>query len=296
MPNTRPRLLIVGATGFVGSRWTLAAEPHFEVWRGSRIAGEADRSLAIDITDRPSVLEAFDRVRPQFVTHLAALSDIDRCERERDLAERINLQGTIHVAECCARSGARMLFTSTDAVFDGTKGIYHEEDPPTPPNWYGQTKARAEKAVAELLPSATIVRLSLVLGRSALGRGNSYLEKVTANLQAGNQIVSPTYEFRNPIDVGTLCAYLLELSSNPDARGIFHVGASDKMSRYELARAIATRLGAEPSLIVPQDSAVPGRAPRGRDDFLATDRLRTVCRTPLPTCQQVIERAIDATA
>lgn len=296
MPSTKPRLLILGATGFVGSCWALAAEPHFEVWRGSRSAAATDRSVEIDIADAASVRAAFGRARPDFVTHLAALSDIDRCERERDLAERINVQGAIHVATACAECGARMLFTSTGAVFDGTKGIYHEDDPPTPPNWYGKTKARAEKAIVELLPAATIVRFSLVLGRSALGRGNSYLEKVIGNLRAGKNIVSPTYEFRNPIDVDTLCRYLLELTPRADATGIFHVGAIDKMSRYELARAIAERLGADAALIVPQDAAIPGRAPRGRDDFLATNRLPRYCRTPVPTCQQVIERAVDAIA
>jgi len=200
------------------------------------------------------------------------------------------------VARRCARSGARLLFTSTDAVFDGEQGIYHEHDPPTPPNWYGMTKARAERAIAELLPGAAIVRLSLVLGRGARPGGNSYLDKVAGNLRAGNEIISPTYEFRNPIDVGTLCAFLSELTARRDATGIFHAGASDKISRYDLARAIAVELKADPRLIVAQDAPVPGRAPRGKDDFLATDRLSEYCDTPVPTCQQVIQRALPLDA
>ncbi len=289
------RLLIVGATGFVGSRWALAAGKQFEVFRGSRHAS-GDRSVAIDITDPASVRAAFDEVRPEFVTHLAALSDIDRCENERELAEQINVDGAVNVAEQCARTGARLLYTSTDAVFDGTKQLYCEHDPPTPVNWYGQTKARAEKAIAELLPSAAIVRPSLVLGRSALPGGNSYLDKVARNLEAGNPILAPTFEFRNPIDVGTLCDFFGELMPQRDATGIFHVGASDKMSRYELTRAIAVRLGRDVGLVVAQDSPVPGRAPRGRDDFLVAQRVQQFCRTPIPTCRQVIERATDAVA
>jgi dTDP-4-dehydrorhamnose reductase len=292
----RSRLLIIGASGFVGSRWALAAGHDFEVIAAARRPPDQPNALAVDITDPASVRAAFDQARPEFVTHLAALSDIDRCQREPALAEQINVQGALHVARECARLGARLLYTSTDAVFDGTKHIYHEHDPPTPLNWYGQTKARAEKAIAELLPSAAIVRLSLVLGRSALAGGNSYLEKVIGNLQAGNPIVTPTFEFRNPIDIGTLCEFLLELTPRRDATGIFHVGASDKMSRYDLARAIAQGLGRDPSLIVAQDTPVPGRAPRGQDDFLVTDRLRKYCRTPVPTCRQVIERALHAIA
>jgi dTDP-4-dehydrorhamnose reductase len=287
----RPRLLIIGATGFVGSRWTLAAAEHFDVIGAARHVQGSASSVDIDITDADSVRRALREVRPQWVTHLAAISDIDRCEREKDLAERINVDGTRRVAEACADVGARLLYTSTDAVFDGTRGIYYEGDPPSPPNWYGQTKARAERLLSELLPSALIVRLSLVLGRGANAGGNSYLEKVEGNLRAGRQILTPTFEWRNPIDVGTLCRFFVELIQQ-QASGIFHVGASDKIARYELARQLAIRLGADPALIVAQDEPVPGRAPRGPDDFLATPRLRLACRTPIPTCDEVIQRAL----
>jgi dTDP-4-dehydrorhamnose reductase len=174
--------------------------------------------------------------------------------------------------------------------------MYHEHDAPTPPNWYGRTKARAERAILERLPSAVVIRLSLVLGHGLGAAGNSYLEKVAGNLAAGNPIITPTYEVRNPIDVGTACRFFEELALRPDSTGIFHIGASDKMSRYDLARAIAVRLGYDPGLIVEQTAPVAGRAPRGRDDFLATDRIRQFCATGVPTCREVIERACDAAA
>ena len=290
----RARLLIIGASGFVGSNWALAASAHFEVVGAARHPPALGRWVSLDITDPESVREAFHDVRPDAVTLLAALSDIDRCQREQELAERINVDGALNVARQCAQMGVRLLYTSTDAVFDGTLGVYHEHDPPTPPNWYGETKARAERSIAELLPSATIVRPSLVLGKSALGSGNSYLEKVIGNLRAGNRIISPTFEYRNPIDVRTLCEFFAELTQREDATGIFHVGASDKISRFELARMIAERTGHDADLVVPQTEPVPGRAPRGADDFLATSRLRKFCRTPVPTCQQVIERALGS--
>ncbi len=292
----RPRLLIIGASGFVGSRLALAAQGQFDVFRGARQPADGANWVAIDITNHQSVRDALDEVRPRFVVHLAALSDIDRCERERDLAERINVQGTIHVAQECARQNVRLVYSSTDAVFDGTRGMYYEGDPPSPPNWYGYTKAQAEAAVGELVTASAVVRLSLVLGRSALAGGNSYLEKVERSLHEGRHIISPTFEYRNPIDVGTLCRFLIEITSCDDATGIFHVGASDKISRYDLACSIARRLGRDPALVVPQSEPVPGRAPRGRDDFLVTFRVRQFCQTPVPTCQQVIERAIDAVA
>jgi dTDP-4-dehydrorhamnose reductase len=256
----KPRLLVIGSTGFVGSRWSRAAAARFDVVGAARHPQPDNREIRLDITDPASVRAAFDQVRPACVTLLAALSDIDRCQREPELAERLNVGGAANVARQCARFGARLLYTSTDAVFDGTRGLYREDDPPTPPNLYGETKARAEAAIADILPSATIARLSLVLGTSARAGGNSYLQKVIANLRAGNQIISPTYEMRNPIDVITLCEFFTELTVATDAAGIFHVGASDKISRYDLARAIAERLGHDPALIVPQTAPVAGRA------------------------------------
>ncbi len=256
----KPRLLIVGASGFVGSRWLDFARQSFEVTAASRHALAEPLWQAIDILDPASVRDVFDRVRPEHVTLLAAMSDIDRCQREPELAERINVEGARNVAVECARLGARLLYTSTDAVFDGTRGLYHEDDPPTPPNWYGQTKVRAERLITELVPRATIVRMSLVLGTSLLPGGNSYLEKVVRSLHEGKPIISPDFEFRNPIDVATLCRFFGELAVHDDAGGIIHVGASDRISRYDLALAIAERLGFDAALIERQTAPVPGRA------------------------------------
>jgi dTDP-4-dehydrorhamnose reductase len=289
----KSKLLIIGASGFVGSHWQRAAQSTFDVIGAARTLPSGEPGwLSIDLTDAKSVRAALAKVRPAYVTLLAALSDIDRCQREPAVAEQINVEGARHVAEACVEFGAKLLYTSTDAVFDGTRGYYSESDPPSPPNFYGETKARAERLILERLPAATVVRLSLVLGTSASGRGNSYLEKVVGNLRAGNEIISPTYEYRNPIDVGTLCKFLEELTLSPKAGGIFHAGASDKISRFDLALAIARHVRADEKLIVPQTAPVPGRAARGRDDFLATDRLRALCHTPVPTCAEVLERAL----
>ena len=180
MSNVRPRLLIIGAGGFVGSWLAARAHGRFDVIRGARrrldsatggpaseicassstkAAADSDEQVAVDITQADSIAAAFAAARPELVVLTAALADIDRCQREQELAERINYLGPLHVARACARHNARLLFTSTDAVFDGTKGFYREDDSPTPANFYGETKARAEAAVLDVLPVAAVVRL-----------------------------------------------------------------------------------------------------------------------------------------
>ena len=226
------------------------------------------------------------------VVLLAAISDIDACESRPELAEEINVRGTARVVEACARIGARLLFTSSAAVFDGTRHGYGETDAPTPLSVYGRTKARAEQLISQALPSAIVLRLALVVG-FARGQGtNAMLNKLAEKLRAGQSVTFPDFEHRNPIDAGTLTDFMLELLQTPGAGGIYHVGASQPISRFELGVKLAGRMGLPRDLIKPQTAPLPGRAPRGLDHFLLTERIRATCRTPVPTCDEVIERAL----
>lgn len=294
MSETRPRLLVIGAGGFVGSWVARRAEATFDVTYGMRRATADAPSVAIDITQADSVRAAFDQARPEVVLLTAAMADIDRCEAEQPLAEAVNYLGPLHVAQECARRGTRLLFTSTDAVFDGTLRAYAEDAEPTPVNFYGRTKARAEAAIRNLLPTAAIVRCSLVLGRGPIPGTNSYIDKLTATFRAGKSVQVPTFEYRNPIDVATLTSALLALARST-AGGIFHIGSSDKMSRYQLARRVAEKLGVSLDIVQPLDAPPAGRAPRGLDDFLVCGRLPAAIAFVVPTCEQVIERALDGT-
>lgn len=291
-----PRLLIIGAQGFIGAHLARVAANRFEVFSGDLLAPASDRELRMDITDPASVRRAFEVVRPALVALAAAVSDIDLCELEKERAAAVNVTGTEHVVGECARIGARLLFTSSAAVFDGTRHGYTEEDPPTPVSFYGQTKARAEAAITATLPEAVIVRMALVLGFAAGRATNALLNRLAESLRAGRPVRVPDDEYRNPIDAGTLSRFMVELAGNPDAAGIFHIGASDSLDRFELVSRLAGKMGYSRDLVIPQRGPVPGRAPRGADHFLLTGRVRAFCRTPIPSCDQVIERCLDATS
>src|SRR5579864_5281488 len=145
----RPRLLILGSNGFVGGWLAHLAPGVFDLLQPDS---------RIDITDSAACDAAIQRLRPNVVALLAAVSDIDRCERDPALAEAVNITGAGNVARACRDAGARLMFASTGAVFDGTKSGYTEDDPPCPVNVYGRTKALAEQAVASTMPDAAIVR------------------------------------------------------------------------------------------------------------------------------------------
>jgi len=288
-------LLVIGARGFVGEHVSRAAEDDFHLFRGSRSVAENARDVYIDVTDRESIAAAFEHTRPEVVVLLAALSDIDRCEREPDVAERVNVEGAQNVARACAHIGARLVYVSSSAVFDGAEHGYTEDHPVTPVSVYGRTKARAEELVTSEPGSAVVVRVSLVLGFAAGCGTNSQLNRVAEEWGAGRAVSFPTFESRNAIDARTFSRWLLELARNPNATGIYHAGAADSLSRYEIGLLLADRMGVPSHLVLPQHTLPAGRAPRGRDHFLLTDKLRNVCLTPVPNLRQVIERCFNGT-
>ncbi len=294
--SSKPRILIIGARGFLGTHAARAFEPGYEVFRADCLPPEAARDIAIDIGDEASVHSAFGRVGPDAVLLLAAMSDIDRCEAEPVLAHRLNVRGAEYVACACARSGARLLFTSSAAVFDGLKHGYSEDDAPAPLSTYGKSKAQAEAAIRAALPSAIVVRLALVLGFAGRAGTNSLLDNLAEKWKVGRPVTLPTFEYRNPIDVGTLSGLLVELAGREGVEGIYHIGSADSLSRYELGLKLADRMGYPRALVQPQTEPVPGRAPRGLDHYLLIGKIEALSGTPVPSCDRVIERCFGATA
>lgn len=262
----------------------------WEVIRGDRSSAEGPGCIKIDVAVASSVDRAFQQARPDAVLLLAAMSDIDRCEARPEEAFATNARGAENVANACARSNARLLFTSSGAVFDGKKHGYNEEDETSPVSIYGKTKEWAEKAVQALMPSVIVIRFALVLGFARNSRTNSMLDSVTAKWKAGEPVYFPTWEERNPIDAASLGQLMTGMLADESIRGTYHVGASDSISRYELGRRCAERAGVSPDLVRPQQEPMPGRAPRGADQFLLTQKIHSLHMMEIPSSSQVIER------
>jgi len=265
----------------------------FEVIRGDRSSVTSPGAVEVEINDASSVDRAFRQAQPNCVVLLAAMSDIDRCEALPEQAFAANARGAENIANACARTNARLLFTSTAAVFDGRKHGYAEDDEISPLSVYGKTKALAENAVKSLTPSAVVLRLALVLGLARKSGTNAMLDKVIQKWTAGEPVSFPTREMRNPIDARMLSEIMIGMLANRHIHGVYHVGASDSISRYELGKRLAAHQGVPLNLVLPQDAPVPGRAPRGEDHFLLTDKIRTVCNLEVQTSDQVIQRCFS---
>jgi dTDP-4-dehydrorhamnose reductase len=296
LTEEKKRLLIIGANGFVGERLGIRATDAYDVFRADLAAPAKPDELQMDVTDPVSVRAGFEAVRPHAVVLLAAIADIDLCERQPDLAQAVNVIGAVTVAGHCAASGARLLYASSAAVYDGSRHGYTEADRTTPVSIYGRTKAQAEIELKKILPEVLILRPALVLGFSAAPGTNAMLNKLAESFRAGKVSRVPDYEYRNPIDADTLCQAILGLTASQRARGIYHIGATDSISRFDLVCRLADRLGFPRTLVEAQREPLPGRAPRGLDHFLLADRLGQETGIEMPTCDEVLERCLHATA
>lgn len=155
------RILIIGATGLAGTALV-------EEWR--RPANAADEvfpagSRDADIRDAAAVAGLVSRAQPDWILLLAAMTDVDACEREPERAHQTNAQGPENVARAATAAGAKLIFLSTDYVFDGAKAApYEPHDPVHPLSIYGRSKAAGEEAVRRILKDSCIVRTSWIFG------------------------------------------------------------------------------------------------------------------------------------
>jgi dTDP-4-dehydrorhamnose reductase len=291
----KPRLMIVGAGGFVGAHLARDADRAYTVLR-TATRGNRASGIPIDITSAPTVERAFEVARPDIVVLLAAISDIDRCEANPEEALAVNVRGAEHVAKACARANIRLLFASTAAVFDGGKHGYCETDLPAPLSVYGRSKAEAEAIVRGLMSHAVVVRFAQVIGFPVSPGTNSMVESLFRQWKAGKPTPLSTTEERNPLHVQSLSEAILRLLGDEKAHGTYHLGAGDSISRYALGKRLAKLGGFPEHMVEVQNGAVADRAPRGRDHFLLTEKYERRFGVQSPSCEQEIARCFHGIA
>lgn len=256
-------------------------------------AGRTLQYHPLDLLDREKMEWLLRSVRPDVVIHTAAMANIDLCESQPAIAMAMNTDATERLAVLCRETGARLVFCSTDTVFDGVKGRYTESDPPNPVNVYADTKVRAEQAVLAASADNVVARLSLVMGLPVMGKGNSFLADTLEKLKKGESIKFPGNEIRTPIDVITLGAALNELAVNGFG-GIIHLSGNTRINRYEMARQIAGATGFSPDRILPVNSnSLPGRAPRPNDASLDNALAKRILDTPMRSLSEGLTLALS---
>ncbi len=285
-------VLITGASSLPGYRTAMAF-----LKRGYKVVGThltheipiEDPNFfkaRVDITDLDSLRRVFENHRPLAVIHIAAYGDVDGCERDKSLAWRINVVGTLNVMRLAAKYCKYALYLSTDYVFDGKKGGYAEDDPPCPINYYGLTKLGGEIATLSSPLDSAVVRASSIYGFGP-GRKN-FAKFLVEKLSAGEEVKALVDQYTTPTQATLLAESILEIVER-GLTGIFHI-VGEKMSRYEFAIKVAETLGYDPSLIkeITMDE-FRWFAPRPRDSSLLCEKTRNILKTDFHTTQRAME-------
>ena len=258
------RVLVIGASGFIGRYLArrLGSLPGMETYCSYRTRapmGDRNHWYQVELTDPVALEKTFSMIRPELVVHLAAMADVGRCEREPAAATAVNVAATAEISRLCHAIGARLLFVSTEYVFDGKTGFYREDDSPSPTTHYGRTKREAEQAVGTLGAYGASLRTSIVYGWPIPGRRN-FVPSLVERLQRGEAYHAGVEVMRSPIYVEHLVDGITRLAE--DFRpGIHHVAGSDWVSMFDFARAVAAEFGLDPGLVLPDegDGNVPDR-------------------------------------
>ena len=284
-------VLLTGASGQLGAYLLreLSERCHDIIaWSGSgsgQLEGVPLRP--VNLVNSDHVAGAFRESRASVVIHAAAMAGVADCYGAAERARRINTGGTAVLAELTARSAARLVYVSTDLVFDGERGGYRETDSPSPLSIYGRTKAEAEPAVLAA-PRSVVVRVSLLFGPTRTGRP-SFFDQQVAALRDGRRVNLFEDEWRTPIAMTTAASALVTVAES-DYVGMLHLGGPERISRYDMGRRLATCLGADSSLLVPTlRASAPFAEPRPRDTSLNSSQWRELFpRQPWPDFESAI--------
>jgi len=263
------KILITGGSGLLGGKVAeLAQARGYEVFSGyAHNAPGFGRAVKFNLLDGPAISETIVRLKPEIIIHSAALTDVDRCEREKELAYKINVEGMRIVSEASKRAGSFLIYISTDYIFDGIRGMYKEGDDPHPLNYYGLTKLLGEEFC-----DGCIARSCVIYGsRPSSGKVNFALWIINS-LRSNQPIDVVTDQFITPTLNSNLAAMVLEAGER-HLDGTYHLTGASRISRYDFARTVARMLDLDLSLISPcRMEDMKWAAERPKDSSLDTSK------------------------
>jgi len=273
------KVLIFGATGLLGK--ALMRE-----WRDDEVVGLGSRN--VDIRDAGRVQEVAGDAQPDWIVLAAAYTDVDGCESNRELAFAVNRDGAVNAATAAKHAGAKLLFLSSDYVFDGTKtSPYEPEDARNPQSVYGRSKSEAEIRLLEMLPGCCIARTSWLFGV-----GGKCFPDTILKLSATRPVLDVVNDQRGcPTYTVDLAQAIVELCRK-NASGIVHVTNSGDCSWFEFAQAIVKSAGPTTEVRPVSSQQMARPAPRPAYSVLSAASLQHY-RILMPTWQDALRRYLD---
>lgn len=263
------RLFITGGSGLLGSRFSKFTDEYEVTTTYNK--NPKEHSVKLDITDEKDVLNKIKSLSPDLVVHSAALTNVDYCEDHKEEAYKINAQGTLNMVKACEKIDSKLIYVSTDFVFDGTEGSYKETDKTNPISYYGLSKLKGEEFVQESDIKSAIVRVSVLYGWH---ENFNYVMWVIDELKKGNNINIVTDEYNSPTYAENAAEAILKIFSK-NKEGIYHIAGDERINRFDFAKNIARVFELDETLINPIKSEdLIRKARRPLDSSLSVEKAK----------------------
>jgi dTDP-4-dehydrorhamnose reductase len=249
------KLLITGGSGLLGSKIAEIAKARgFEVYSGyNEHEAMIGIPVKLDVCNKSQVSKALVKIKPEAIVHAAALTNVDKCEEDRDLAQKVNVEGTKNIVESSKLHNSFLVHVSTDYVFSGEEGMYKETDEPAPINNYGLTKLEAEKIVTASELDWCIARPSVIYGSTPAAGKDNFALWILNKLEKRESIRIITDQWVSPTLNTNLAKMILECIERK-LTGIYHLAGATPINRYEFAMRIADTFQLDKTLITPTKS------------------------------------------
>lgn len=259
------KLLVIGASGLTGYKLVKLSIKNYEVYgtyNKRPINIENCEIYQLDKTDKEKTCSLVYEIKPDVIVDCSALHNVDYCETHEEETWSVNVEAPKAIAEICKDIGARMIYISTDYVFEGTERTYNEESKPNPLNYYGLSKLKAEEEIAKISKSYALARTSLVFGwnpgeirgeKSSSGKSMNFVIWALNKLREGQNLNIVTDQYSTPTLTDNLAEYLLTLA-NSKINGIFNTVGKECINRYGFTLKIAEEFDIDKKLISPVTS------------------------------------------
>lgn len=282
------KMLITGVSGLLGSNLALYFRNNYDIlglYLNHSIMIEGIKIQKADLLSKTLIKEVMQDFNPAVVIHCAAITDVDFCETNKELTDRINILGTRTVVEGMNRNNTKLIYISSDSVYEGNKGSYSETDEINPQNYYGISKYQAELETSRR-ENSLIFRTN-IFGWNIQNK-KSLAEWIIQELQAKRRIngfndvyFSSIYTF--------IFASIIDMAIDRDLTGIYNCGSDNSISKYEFAIDIASYFGFDRKLIEPisiDDFNL--KAKRGKNLSLVVDKLKEALTYQIPSIEESI--------
>jgi dTDP-4-dehydrorhamnose reductase len=253
------KVFVTGGSGMIGSKFVEELSKRGDDVLYSYLSRDASigfgKPVELDVTDRDAVISTITKFKPDLVIHCSALTKVDLCETDPNLADRINVQGTQNVVDACKKVNSKIIYISTSFVFDGSKEIFTEEDKTHAINQYGLTKLKGEDIVRKSGLPFMILRTDHPYRWSPLHAEKNNAMRLIGLFERKEKFREADDWFNTPTLVENLVDASLKLIDDWED-GIYHVVGSDYVSRYELAMTVADMVKGDKQLVEKVKSSV----------------------------------------